>query len=269
MKWEVMPNQQKDLITDHNSVRYLVILQARMSSARLPGKVMMAVNGEPMIYRQIQRILKSETVNDLIVATSKDASDDELVDFLTSKDINVFRGSLNNVFERFLEITEGHSPSNIIRLTADCPLVMPTLIDDMIDYFEEIKPDYLSNSLVPTYPDGLDIEIFSSKTLRDLGQLALSEQELEHVTLGIYRRAEMFRIVNYSSHSDLSNLRWTVDYLEDLIFIRAVYAHFVGRETDFNLSDVLEFCKSNPEIRSEIAANRRNEALNESTQEHN
>jgi spore coat polysaccharide biosynthesis protein SpsF len=264
-----MPNQQKDLTTVINSVRYLVVLQARMSSSRLRGKVMMEVNGEPMIYWQIQRVLKSEFVHDLIVATSVDASDDALVDFLISKDIRVFRGSLNNVFERFFQIAEGSPISNIIRLTADCPLVMPKLIDEMIGYFEELKPDYLSNSLVPTFPDGLDIEIFPSKTLRELGQMALSEEELEHVTLGIYRHTEMFRIMNYSSHSDLSSLRWTVDYLEDLIFVRAVYAHFAGRETDFNLDDVLGFCESHPEIRSEIDANRRNEALNEARQEHN
>ena len=230
---------------------------------------MMDVNGQPMIYRQIQRILKSELVHDLIVATSIDASDDDLVDFLASKDIRVFRGSLSNVFERFFQIIDGCSPVNIIRLTADCPLVMPNLIDNMIAYFDEFKPDYLSNSLVPSYPDGLDIEIFSSTTLRELGQIALSEQELEHVTLGIYRRTGLFRIMNYSAHTDLSSLRWTVDYFEDLTFVRAVYAHFAGRETDFNLNDVLEFCESHPEIRSKIDANRRNEALNESTQEHN
>lgn len=260
---------KKDLMTENNSTRHLVILQARMSSSRLPGKVMMEVNGEPMIYRQIKRILKSEFVDDLIVATSMDKSDDELVDFLISKQIKVFRGSLNNVFQRFLQIVDSYSPSNIIRLTADCPLVMPELIDEMIRFFQELRPDYLSNSLVPSYPDGLDIEILSSNTLRELNEIALSELELEHVTLGIYQRTEMFKIMNYSTNPDLSSLRWTVDYQEDLNFVRAVYAHFLGRETEFNLSDVLEFCEKHPEIRSEIDANRRNEALNESIQEHN
>jgi spore coat polysaccharide biosynthesis protein SpsF len=243
------------------SPRYLVVLQARMSSNRLPGKVLKSINGQPMIFRQINRVVESTQVEDLIVATSLNSSDDELVKFLESKDVKVFRGSLDNVLSRFLEITKKINPTNVIRLTADCPLVMPKLIDEMIDYFEEKSPDYLSNSLVPTFPDGLDVEIISSEALSRLESLDLSKMELEHVTMGIYNRPDLFKVLNFSNTVNQSNMRWTVDYPEDLDFVRSVYSHFKGQESIFDHQKVLEFLRSNPEVVSGISASRRNEAL--------
>jgi len=240
-----------------------------MSSNRLPGKVLKPINGRPMIYRQINRVLKSTLVEDLLVATSASSSDDELVEFLESENIKVFRGSLDNVLSRFLEITKEVNPTNIIRLTADCPLVMPKLIDEMVVQFEEKLPDYLSNSLVPSFPDGLDIEIISSKAISRLEYLDLSKMELEHVTLGVYNRPEMFRVLNFSTPINRSNMRWTVDYPEDLDFVRSVYSHFKGRESVFEYEEVLEFLCSNPEVVSGISASRRNEALLKPIEGHN
>ena len=137
----------------------VAILQARMSSSRLPGKVMMPINGEPMIYRQIERIRQASTIDEVIVATSTDPSDDSLVEFLLDKGIEVFRGSLNDVLSRFSEIQKIIKSTAIIRFTGDCPLVMPELIDRMMAKFYETNVDYLSNTLEPTYPDGLDVEI--------------------------------------------------------------------------------------------------------------
>lgn len=240
-----------------------------MSSNRLPGKVLKSINGQPMIYRQIQRVLASTLVKEVVVATSTSDSDDELVEFLTSIGVKVFRGSLENVVSRFIEISKEFNPINIIRLTADCPLVMPRLIDEMITYFEENLPDYLSNSLNPSFPDGLDVEILSRETLSKLESLNLSKMELEHVTLGVYNRPEMFRVLNFSDPIDRSNMRWTVDYPEDLEFVRTVYSHFKGREANFNYEEVLEYLSLNPEVTSEISASRRNEALLNPVEEHN
>ena len=251
------------------SPRYLVVLQARMSSNRLPGKVLKSINGQPMINRQIQRVLGSTLVKEVVVATSTSDSDDVLVEFLESIGVKVFRGSLENVFSRFVEISKEFNPINIIRLTADCPLVMPRLIDEMIAYFEENLPDYLSNSLNPSFPDGLDVEILSRKTISKLESLNLSKMELEHVTLGVYNRPEMFRVMNFSDPIDRSNMRWTVDYPEDLEFVRTVYSHFKGREANFDYKEVLEFLSLNPEVTSEISASRRNESLLNPIEEHN
>jgi spore coat polysaccharide biosynthesis protein SpsF len=240
-----------------------------MSSNRLPGKVLKPINGQPMIYRQINRVLESTLVEDLIVATSVSNSDDELVEFLESENIKVFRGSLDNVLSRFLEIMKEISPTNIIRLTGDCPLVMPKLIDQMVVQFEEKLPDYLSNSLVPSFPDGLDIEIISSEAISRLESLNLSKMELEHVTLGVYNRPDLFRVLNFSTPIDRSSMRWTVDYPEDLDFVRSVYSHFKGRESVFEYEDVLEFLSSNPDVVTGISASRRNEALLKPLEEHN
>ena len=214
-------------------------------------------------------MLESTLVEDLIVATSASSSDDELVEFLESENIKVFRGSLDNVLSRFLEITKEVNPTNIIRLTGDCPLVMPKLIDEMVVQFEEKLPEYLSNSLVPSFPDGLDIEIISSKAISRLESLDLSKMELEHVTLGVYNRPELFRVLNFSTPINRSNMRWTVDYPEDLDFVRSVYSHFKGRESVFEYEEVLEFLRSNPEVVSGISAIRRNEALLKPLEGHN
>ena len=240
-----------------------------MSSNRLPGKVLKPVNGQPMIYRQIQRVLRSTLVEDVIVATSVSSSDDELVEFLESEEIKVFRGSLDNVLSRFLEVSKRINPTNIIRLTGDCPLVMPKLIDEMIVYFEDKLPDYLSNSLVPSFPDGLDVEILSREAISRLSSLSLSKMESEHVTLGLYKRPDMFRVLNFSNPINHSNMRWTVDYPEDLDFVRSVYSHFKGRESTFEYEEVLEFLRSNPEVISGISASRRNEALLKPKERHN
>ena len=240
-----------------------------MSSNRLPGKVLKPINGQPMIYRQIQRVLGSTLVKEVVVATSTSDSDDELVEFLESEKIKVFRGSLDNVLSRFLQITKEVNPTNIIRLTGDCPLVMPKLIDEMIAYFEENSPDYLSNSLNPSFPDGLDIEIISREAISKLESLNLSKMELEHVTLGAYSRPELFRVMNFSDSINRSNMRWTVDYPEDLEFVRSVYNYFTGREANFDYEEVLEFLSSNPEVASGISASRRNEALLKPIEEHN
>jgi spore coat polysaccharide biosynthesis protein SpsF len=252
-----------------NSKKYLVILQARMSSSRLPGKVMAEINKMPMIYWQVKRIQESKLYGGVCVAISEDASDDVLFNFLVSHGIEVVRGPLENVIERFRIVIDGHTQENFIRITGDCPLVMPRLIDQMIEQFDEQKCDYMSNSMVPTFPDGLDVEIFTRQAFTRLLEFRLTSQEIEHVTLGFYGRQGKFSISNFESSLDGSNLRWTVDYLEDLTFVRTIYAHFLGREIEFNLNDVLEFCASHPEIRNEIEANRRNEALNKAIQEHN
>jgi spore coat polysaccharide biosynthesis protein SpsF len=244
-----------------SSVRNLVILQARMSSRRLPGKVLMPLNGEPMIQRQIARILESHEVDNLIVATSTDPSDDALVDYLNSKGVMSFRGSLDDVFSRFYAIIQSEAPEVIVRLTADCPLVMPKILDEMLCQFHVGGSDYMSNALHPTYPDGLDIEIFSRECFRKLSALSLTPEELEHVTLGINNRKDFFKIENYSDIEDNSKLRWTVDYIEDFEFIKSVYANFQGREKVFTYQDVLNFVRLNPGIVSKISWTRRNESL--------
>ncbi len=220
-----------------------------------------------MIYWQIQRIKQAKSIDGLIVATSTDASDDPLAAFLTAMGVKVFRGSLHDVFSRFMEIAIEIKPKTIVRLTGDCPLVMPVLLDEMIERFHRSNVDFLSNTLVPSFPDGLDIEIMKASTLAELAKYPLTKSEQEHVTIGIYERKEVFTCENFLNCKDLSNERWTVDHHEDLIFVRQIFDSFKGNEAIFTFKEVLKFLAKNPNIYSKMTPHRRNEQLDSSHDE--
>ena len=226
----------------------LVVLQARMSSTRLPGKVMSQINGHPMIYWEISRISKAKLVNKTVVAISDQSSDDILANYLESIHQEYIRGSLDNVLGRYVKAEENYNPSAIIRLTADCPLVMPELIDQFLEIFHKSDFDYLSNTLELSYPDGLDIEIIKPGIFKILLELNLSEEEKEHVTLGIYSRKDKFKTHNVSNKTNISDFRWTVDTLDDLVFVKSVYEHFESKEMNFTFEDVLKYVKGNPNL---------------------
>lgn len=239
----------------------LIILQARTASTRFPGKVLCDLNGQPMILRQISRIEKSKRVGRIVVATTLDDSDNELTSAVQEYGVDTFRGSVDDVLSRYISVVGRFDYQIVVRLTADCPMVMPSIIDEMVEEFEKSNFDYVSNTVRPTYPDGLDVEVFSSEALRRLNSMKLTDQEKEHVTLGFHRRQDLFRVANYESPEDLSTLRWTVDYPEDLDFVRQMYSYFKGREATFEMKDILEVAKSRPELKSSISSSRRNEAL--------
>ena len=235
-----------------------------MSSSRLPGKVLAIINGKPMIHWQIMRIEMARSVSQIVVATSTDQSDDPLVQSLQDNGYLVQRGSLDNVLERYLEVIRKFGEyQNVVRLTADCPLVMPEIVDKMITEFGKSHMDYLSNSLEPTFPDGLDVEIMKSSALEKLANMGLSAAEKEHVTLGFRDKARDFTIGNYSQDSNFSNYRWTVDYEQDLEFVRKIYAEFLGREHTFGYQDLLALLEAKPELINKISGNLRNVALKE------
>ena len=239
----------------------LAILQARMTSTRLPGKVMAIVNKKPLIEWQIQRILRSKSVEKLVVATSIDRSDDILVEHLNSLGVDVYRGDLKDVFSRFALVLESENFDSFFRLTADCPLVMSAMIDEMASYFFSNEIDYLSNFDPPTFPDGMDIEIVSTQAFLRLKSLTLTSSELEHVTIGLRKRPDEFRIGNFTSPVDLNSMRWTVDYPEDLVFISRIFHEFRGKEVSFDYDDVLDFLRDNPDVQNKISGVMRNVAL--------
>jgi spore coat polysaccharide biosynthesis protein SpsF (cytidylyltransferase family) len=216
-----------------------------MSSTRLPGKVMQPLNKEPMIYWQIQRILRAPEVSKIIVATSTDSSDDPLVEYLSNRNIDVYRGSLKDVFSRFKSIIDNSIEYDAyLRLTADCPLTMPNMISEMLGRFWKEQFDYFSNCRRPTFPDGLDIEIFTCEAFRRLSELALSEKDLEHVTLKFREDSSEFFSGEFSNPIDLSSLRWTVDYPEDFEFVSRVFHHFKGSELEISIEDILNFVQN-------------------------
>lgn len=232
-----------------------------MSSSRLPGKVMSLINTKPMIYWELTRIQQASKVDSILVATSEDSSDDVLAEYIASMGVAVFRGNLNNVHERFLNVLKTYNAYDcIVRLTGDCPLVMPKLLDTMIEEFSNMECDYYSNCHPPTYPDGLDIEIFSRNAfLQHPNNLTI--QEKEHVTLKFINYPETYRILNKEADDDYSSIRLTVDYEEDLDFIREIFGNFVNSENKFELEDVLQLLKTESLAKPQLSGNLRNIVL--------
>ena len=245
--------------------RTVAIVQARTSSSRFPGKVLASLEGEPMIIRQLERVARAGSLEQIVVATSDRAHDDELADLLVSRDFDVLRGPLDDVLRRFVLAIDTYQPDVVVRLTADCPLISPTVIDQVIDSFHASDGDYLSNTLQPTYPDGLDVEVVTAQALRDVDAETADQHEREHVTLGVYRRSDVFRVGNFPdpSGSDHSDLRWTVDSPDDLAFVKSVYRVLHRDNPAFDYADILAFLEANPELSRTAAASPRNAALDD------
>ena len=155
-----------------------------MGSTRLPGKVMKVISGQPLIKYQIDRIKRSKYLDEMIVAIPKGREDDILYDYLSSVCVTTSRGDLYDVLSRFEGVVMNSSAEVVIRSTADCPLFMSDILDDMLEEFESLDLDYMSNAIVPTFPDGLDIEIFTREAFLMLAKSKLTSEQREHVTLG-------------------------------------------------------------------------------------
>jgi len=231
------------------STKVLAIVQARLSSNRFPRKVLSDLHGSPMVLRQLERIDRCTRLDQIVVATSVESSDDELVEVLESHNICVRRGPLANVFERFSRVIDEFSPQHVVRLTADCPLADPQVIDDLVELHVNSGADYTSNVLERTFPHGLDAECATREVFSRLAQLQLTDQEREHVTLGIYRRPGEFTFSSLTQRADYSDLRWTVDYPNDLEFVRIVYDALYDANSAFSTQDVVDLLTAHPELR--------------------
>ncbi len=229
-------------------MKILAVLQARVSSSRLPGKVLRPVLGRPMLLHQIERIQRSKKIDHLVVATSTDCSDDMLVSTLKEAGIDYMRGPLENVLERFYMTAKIFHPKHIIRLTGDCPLADPQIIDNVINFHIEGGFDYSSNNKPPTFPDGLDVEVFDFDALEKAKKYAKLPSEIEHVTPWIYNNSGQFSIGNFQSPSDNSALRWTVDELKDFIFINEIYSTLYVKNPEFDTQDILDLLKLKPSL---------------------
>jgi spore coat polysaccharide biosynthesis protein SpsF len=231
------------------STNVLAIVQARSSSNRFPRKVLSDLHGTPMVLRQLELIDRSVRLDHVVVATSTESTDDELVEVLEAHEIAVRRGPLENVFLRFAQVIDEFSPQHVVRLTADCPLADPQVIDDLVDLHLTSGADYSSNVLKRTFPHGLDAECTTRDAFSRLGSLPLTDREREHVTLGIYSRPKDFNFSSLTQSPDQSDLRWTVDYPSDLEFVRSVYSALYDVNPAFTTQNVLELLNAHPELR--------------------
>jgi spore coat polysaccharide biosynthesis protein SpsF len=224
----------------------LAILQARMSSTRLPGKVMLDLLGQPMIGRQIERVRRARRLSGLVVATSVSPEDDRLADWCAGVGIEVFRGDLDDVLSRYLGALETKGwPEHFIRLTADCPLADPELIDRAIREHMETGADYTHVQGRWTFPKGLDVEVCRTTVLREVGREAAGADR-EHVTRFIYSHPERFNV--HAIHRDPPlPYRWTVDTRDDFAFVQAVYADLYPIHSTFTVDDILAWQIRHPD----------------------
>ncbi|MEO8436819.1 MAG: glycosyltransferase family protein [Chloroflexota bacterium] len=232
------------------SVSVLCILQARVSSSRLPGKVLMPILGEPILARQIERIRRARLVDALTVATSDEPSDDAIAELCSRLDVACFRGSLDDVLDRFYQAASGATlrAGHVMRLTGDCPLTDPALLDALVELHLEGGFDYSSNVEERTFPDGLDAEIFSHVLLERTWREATAAYDREHVTPYMRRAVPVERRGRLTDRVDRSNLRWTVDYPEDFEFARQVFEALYPGNPGFDADDVHALLHDHPEI---------------------
>jgi spore coat polysaccharide biosynthesis protein SpsF (cytidylyltransferase family) len=222
-------------------VKRVAIIQARMSSTRLPGKVLEPIGQFPMIVFMLRRVARATQLDHLAVATSTAQADDALATEVERHGFSCFRGDLRDVLNRFNGAAKEYSADIIVRLTGDCPLTDPDLIDTAVSTLISSNFDYVSNVDPPTYPNGLDVEAFTRSALSQAHSSADSPLDREHVTPYIRRNKAQFSQANLRSIVDLSSLRWTVDHADDLAFVRALTASL--GERDPILADRFDFLR--------------------------
>jgi spore coat polysaccharide biosynthesis protein SpsF len=234
-------------------VKVVGILQARMGSTRLPGKVLMQAAGMSLIRHMVDRVRRATRLDELWLATSVDPANDPLADEIDSTGIPVFRGSEGDVLSRFAAVAEKTGADWIVRLTGDCPLHDPEIIDAVIGYAVDHadRPDYVCNSLRPTYPDGLDVEVFTRDALSRAAREATTPLQREHVTPFIHRHHDgpgPFRVGHYLGPADFSHLRWTVDEPEDYQVVKEIFDALYPVNPHFGWLDVLALVTRRPEL---------------------
>jgi spore coat polysaccharide biosynthesis protein SpsF len=243
----------------------VAILQARMSSSRMPGKVLKPILGIPMLERQLERVKRAHKIDRLVVATSIEASDSEIATLCETTSTLCYRGSLDDVLDRCYQAARPFQPDYVVRLTGDCPLADWYVIDQAISFCCEGSFDYTSNTLHPTWPDGLDVEVVRFGAFEEAWHEAVLPSEREHVTPFIYRRPQRFRLGSLMQEEDLSDLRWTVDEPEDFAFASKVYESLYPGNAAFTTQEILTLLKARPELRVLNEGIKRNEGLRIST----
>ena len=222
------------------------IIQARMGSSRLPGKVLMnSGNGMPLLYYVINQLRHCSKVKNLVIATTTNQEDDEIEKFADNNSVDVFRGNEKDVLDRYFQCAKKYSFSTIVRITADCPLIDPQIVDKVIEQFFSGNYDFATNTLTRTFPIGTDVEVFSFSALKRTWESAQLPSEREHVTPYL-RNERNFKIINVQNDKNISSLRLTVDRIEDFELIKQILKNI--SVNPIHLGDVLELFSRKPEL---------------------
>lgn len=231
-------------------MRIISIIQARTGSTRLPGKVLMDLAGEPMLVRVFNRTKRAEKIDEVVIATTSKTADAPIVELCQKNGWPYFCGSEQDVLDRYYKAASAFDADVVVRITSDCPIIDPKLIDRhvnaMLNKWREV--DFVSNMLYETFPLGLAVEVMPFDILSRLNRLSKTKKLREHVTTLIYQKPEYFIIDHVINDINLSHMRWTVDTLEDLKLIRCVYDYFCHDQFDW--SDVLHLLRKRPDLKN-------------------
>lgn len=230
-------------------MKTVIIVQARMTSTRLPGKVLKPVLDKTLLEYLVERLRRVNLANDIVIATTTNDTDLPIVDLCRRLGVAVTRGSEHDVLARYYEAAKLHHADLIVRVTSDCPMIDPAVIDRVIGHFSQHAGaiDYVSNMLQLSYPYGMAVEVFSFKVLEEAYIEAKSQSEREHVTLFIYGHPERYRLANVALDENLSFHRWTVDTKEDFALIEKIINELYPIKPDFDIDDVLDLLKKHPD----------------------
>lgn len=231
--------------------KILGMIQARIGSSRLPGKVMLPILDKPVIWHIYHRLKQAKKIDQICIACSTNFRDNPIEQFAIKESIPIFRGPEEKILDRLIGAAEKFNANAIVRITADCPFVDPKIVDEIIDvYTSQDDLDFVSNNIRRTFPDGMDVEVISSQFLKKLGVKLYDSQEwfLMHVI----ENQKCYKCKSYESKNDLSKLRWTLDYQEDYEFVKVVYSE-LSQLNIFYMEDILDLIRRKPHI-SEINA---------------
>jgi len=228
--------------------RIVAIIQARMGSTRFPGKTLADIAGKPLLAHILERVKASRTINEIVIATTTNSEDQAILHLAAEHGVQAYAGSVDDVLDRFYQVARQVCADIIVRIGADDPFKDPEVLDEIVKYFL-VNPelDYVSNTIEPTFPEGLDVEVFSFRALERAWKEARLPSEREHVTPYIWKFPTRFNIANIRHEVDLSHLRWTLDYEEDLNFAREVYARLTHKGI-FLMEDVLALLAAEPAL---------------------
>ena len=230
-------------------MRVVAIIEARMSSTRLPGKVLLEAAGKPMLAHLIYRLKNVEGIDKIVIATTTNAKDDVLEDFAKAEGVGCFRGSEADVLERVLGASNAFEADLIVEITGDCPIIDPELIQQAVDVFFGNSADYVSNNNIRSYPDGMDVQVFKPETLYDSSLRTQDALHREHVTLHIRQSENLYSRINLVAPKSLHwpELGLTLDERSDYELLKLIIEHFAPN-TLFSCSQIIEFLKQNPSL---------------------
>ena len=239
-------------MSDSPKRNVVTIIQARMGSTRLPGKVLLDIDGKPMLHRDLDRNLEAKTVDHVVIATTVDPKDDAIIESVNAYNdprVSTYRGSENDVLDRYYQAAKQADADIVLRITSDCPLVDPDIIDQLVQMLlDDPSLDYSSNVLGQlTYPRGLDVQVCTFAAMEKMWNVAKEPDDREHVTLYLRKHPEEFKTAQIQSDIDLSNHRWTVDEQDDYTLVKEIYKR-LAHTPHFRMKDILELFEKDPSL---------------------